>query len=96
MAQFRGTVQGNRSEASRLGHKTTGLTTTCNAWDVGVRCEAVHVDGGDIIRVYATGGSNNGAGSLVAVVKGPDALQIEVAPALKMTEADRVKASGRY
>ena len=40
MAQFRGTVQGNRSQASRLGHKTAGLTTECNGWDTGVKVEA--------------------------------------------------------
>ena len=58
MAQFRGTVEGNRGQASRLGHKTYGLTTTCNAWDIGIDCEAYHSNGEDIIVVYLTGGSN--------------------------------------
>ena len=40
MAQFRGTVQGNRSETSRLGHKTSGLVTECNGWNIGVKCVA--------------------------------------------------------
>ena len=40
MAQFRGTVEGGRSVASRLGHKTTGLATECNGWDTGVKVEA--------------------------------------------------------
>ena len=40
MAQFRGTVEGGRSIASRLGHKTTGLATECNGWDTGVKVEA--------------------------------------------------------
>ena len=40
MAQFRGTVQGNRNGTSRLGHKSSGLTTTCNGWNTGVECIA--------------------------------------------------------
>lgn len=58
MAQFRGTVEGNRSQVSRLGHKTSGLATECNAWDVGVSCFADHKDGKDVINITITGGSN--------------------------------------
>ena len=59
MAQFRGSVQGNRSEASRLGHKTSGLTTECNGWNIGVRCYAYHDEetGKDVIKVTQTHGS---------------------------------------
>ena len=59
MAQYRGTVQGNRSQSSRLGHKTTGLTTECNGWDIGVRCYAYFDEetGKDTINVTVTGGS---------------------------------------
>ena len=59
MAQFRGTVQGNRSQSSRLGHKTSGLTTECNGWNIGVKCYAYHDKdtGKDVIRVYRTSGS---------------------------------------
>jgi hypothetical protein len=32
MARFRGTVQGGRGQASRLGHKTTGLRVHANSW----------------------------------------------------------------
>ena len=32
MAHFRGTVQGNRGEASRLGSKKSGLQTTAASW----------------------------------------------------------------
>jgi len=59
MAHFRGTVVGGRSEASRLGHKTTGLTTNCNTWNLGVKVEADHIDGEDVFRVFRTGGSNS-------------------------------------
>jgi|TARA_R110000822_G_scaffold164199_1_gene304525 hypothetical protein len=63
MARFRGTVQGGRGKASRLGHR--GITTDANGWDLGV-----NVDGGigrdthnpaltvDEFTVYATGGSS--------------------------------------
>ena len=57
MARFRGTVQGSRGEASRLGHRH--ITTDANGWDCGV-----NVDGGnygadhDRFEVYATGGSS--------------------------------------
>jgi len=58
MERFRGTVQGNRSEASRLGHKR--LVTSCNTWDIGVDCQAyIDMGGNDVIVVWVTGGSHN-------------------------------------
>ena len=57
MAHFRGIVKGGRGEASRLGHKTTGLTTTCNSWNLGIKVEAGHVNGQDVFRIYLTDGS---------------------------------------
>jgi len=67
VAQFRGTVQGNRSESSRLGHKTSGLTTDCNGWNIGVRCYAYHDEetGKDVIRVTQTSGSGVGGVSKI-------------------------------
>ena len=32
MAQYRGTIEGSRGQASRLGAKTSGLTTTTKSW----------------------------------------------------------------
>ena len=61
MAHFRGTVQGNRSEASRLGHKNSGLDVTCNGWEQGIRVCARHLENGkDAFTVYANGGSGYG------------------------------------
>ena len=57
MAHFRGTVKGGRGEASRLGHVTTGLTTTSNSWNLGIKVEAVVHDGQDEFRIYLTDGS---------------------------------------
>lgn len=59
MAQFRGTVCGTSGEASRLGSKKSGLTVTANGWDVGATVELEHVDGVDVVRVYATSGSSS-------------------------------------
>jgi hypothetical protein len=61
MADLRGTVQGNRSEASRLGHKTSGLETTCNTWTHGVTCKAYFNEtlNDYVIAVFATGGSGH-------------------------------------
>ncbi len=58
MAQFRGTLEGARGSASRLGHATSGLVVTARGWDVGVRVEATHEDGRDVFRVWRDGGSN--------------------------------------
>ena len=71
MAQFRGTVQGNRSQSSRLGHKTSGLTTECNGWNIGVRCYAYHDEetGKDIIKVTRTSGSSyHGTSEVIAII----------------------------
>lgn len=58
MARFRGSVQGNRGEATRLGG-SAGMTAKVDGWDVGVEVEAGDDDGSDVFRVYATGGSNH-------------------------------------
>lgn len=66
MAQFRGTLKGNRGQASRLGSKQSGLSVTANGWNDGVRIEVQHIDGQDHFFVWRTGGSNGGGGKLVA------------------------------
>ena len=73
MAQFRGTITGSREKTtSRLGHKTTGLTTTCDGWNIGVHCRAVYDEeqGLDVIEVYKTSGSSpHNHKTLIAVIK---------------------------
>lgn len=71
MAQFMGVVSGRaRTSASRLGTKCKPITTKCNGWDVGVTCRASYEDGEDVIRVYATGGSNERlCPTLIAIVR---------------------------
>lgn len=58
MAQFRAVIQGQRGQASRLGSKKSGASAVVNGWRVGVRVNAYHEAGRDVIEVYATGGSN--------------------------------------
>lgn len=61
MAQFKGTLLGNRGETSRLGSKKSGLLADVNGWNVGVRVHAYYDErtGMDKISVDLTGGSNN-------------------------------------
>ena len=40
MARYRGTLQGRKGTASRLGHSVTGLTATVNGWHAGVTVHA--------------------------------------------------------
>lgn len=51
MAHFLGTVQGARGEASRLGHKSSGLTTCAASWQGAVRVELYERDGVDYAHV---------------------------------------------
>lgn len=60
MAHFRGTIKGQRGEASRLGGKNSGITANINGWDAGVRVVAFERNGVDCFDVYQTGGSNGG------------------------------------
>lgn len=59
MAQYRGTVKGDRTETSRLGTKSTGMVTTCNGWRVGITCIIEHntETGEDEVRAYVTQGN---------------------------------------
>lgn len=60
MAHFRGTLQGSRGEASRLGTKKSGLTATINGWDLGLSVDLRHdpEKDEDILVVWLTRGSN--------------------------------------
>lgn len=65
MAQFRGTLQGNRGETSRLGSKKSGLKAQLNGWNIGCDIEIHHEDGVDKVKVYKTSGSNGAQRELV-------------------------------
>jgi len=68
MSQFQATLAGNASPVSRQGTKASGLTVDVNGWNSGVRVVASHVDGVDVFKVYATGGSNDGWGSSAQLI----------------------------
>jgi hypothetical protein len=64
MARFRGTIQGCRGEASRLGGTETGIETRTNGWNSGVRVVGfVDDNGDDCFDIYITGGSNGSISS---------------------------------
>jgi len=51
MSHFYGTVEGNRSPATRCGHKTSGIQTAAASYEGSVRVSIEHVDGKDIATV---------------------------------------------
>ena len=61
MAPFRGTIQGSRGEASRLGHKSSGLTLRANGWDIGAEVRLIwnEQEQRDELIICLTHGSNN-------------------------------------
>lgn len=66
MAQFYGSIQGSAGEATRLGHKNSGITGHIRGWNVGARVDVTHEDGRDVVRVFKTGGSHDPYGTLIA------------------------------
>ena len=67
MAHFRGIVQGDAGEASRLGKTFNGVV---NGWNQGIEIQAFKVDGRDVFRILVTGGSNGSAyGKCIAAVR---------------------------
>lgn len=59
MARFRGTIEGNRGPASRLGTARSGLYVTANGWNIGASIHlGVNDHGEDEITIRLTGGSN--------------------------------------
>ena len=58
MAQYRAECKGGGTSASRLGHKTTGISSHTRGWESGIKVEGYFdEDLGDIFMVYQTGGS---------------------------------------
>lgn len=67
MARFYGSLSGQaRTEATRRGGASSGVTAHVRGWRIGARVEVVDVNGKDVVRVYKTGGSNDPSGELVA------------------------------
>ena len=59
MAQFYGSIQGNRGEATRMGTKSSGIEGHIRGWDIGARVHChVNDKGQDVVSVSITKGSN--------------------------------------
>lgn len=73
MAQFRATIKGTKGEASRLGHKNTGICAQVNGWTSGITVFASHHDGVDVFEVWQTEGSARGGEKrMIAQVHGKE------------------------
>lgn len=69
MAQFRGTIQGFRGEASRLGSKDSGLHVTAASWEGAVRVDLFVANGVDIACVRLQ--PHHGQGTSRILYEGP-------------------------
>lgn len=63
MAHFRGTIKGARGEASRLGHKRSGLCVEAQSWQGKVSVGLYHDEatGLDMARVWLVPHHGNGS-----------------------------------
>lgn len=71
MAQFRGTIQGRRGEASRLGDKSSGLHVEAQSWDGKVVIELSHDDDKNVDVARVTLRQHHGAGTYRLLYEGP-------------------------
>jgi hypothetical protein len=69
MAHFRGTIKGARGEASRLGHKSSGLHVTAASWQGAVSVQLYEREGVDYALVRLE--PHHGAGVYVELYDGP-------------------------
>ena len=67
MARYRGTVQGQRGQASRLGGKSSGIVVRANGWGIGIYAEVrpCPTCGEDYAYASLTGGSGGDRHPLV-------------------------------
>lgn len=70
MAQFRGTIQGGRGEASRLGTKSSGLTTKAAGWRGGIETRLWHDKGTGLDMFEVRQVSHHGAGITRTIAHG--------------------------
>ncbi|MBC8428330.1 hypothetical protein H8D04_00460 [bacterium] len=78
MAQYIGEVKGSRGSTSRTGHKTQGLTSSAQGWNMGVKVEMRYESGCDTAYIYRTGGSRNPCtNKLIATVRHDGTVEVE-------------------
>lgn len=69
MSHFYGSMAGKaRTQATRCGTKSSGVSAHVRGWNVGVQTEAHHTEEGDEVRIVLTHGST-GRGSNVTIGK---------------------------
>lgn len=67
MSHFYGTIKGNRGEATRCGHRTTGLTTTAASWAGAIETHLyVNDEGLDCYRIVQKPWKGNGSYRVIA------------------------------
>jgi hypothetical protein len=61
MAHFRGTIRGQRGQASRLGSKASGLAVVAQSWEGQIKVTLWHTTAGDKVEVVLSrhGGSDS-------------------------------------
>jgi hypothetical protein len=80
MAHFRAQIQGNRGDASRLGHKSSGIRARADGWNRGAYVYGAHDEAlGDVFTIHDTKGSKSGIGDPIArIVEMDNSIQIMV------------------
>lgn len=75
MAHFRGTLQGTRGEASRLGTKSSGLRVEAASWQGKVVTKLFEQDGKDFAEVWLL--PHDGQGTSRQLYSGPVSGKVE-------------------
>ena len=61
MSHFYARIKGGKGEATRCGHKKSGITGHVHGWKIGARvCCYVDGMGDDVVEVYRTDGNLHG------------------------------------
>ncbi len=68
MAHFRGTLQGGRGEASRLGHKSSGLNATLASWNGAIEVTLRATPEGDVAEIWQKTHHGHGISEKIADV----------------------------
>lgn len=92
MAQYRGTIQGARGEASRLGGKESGLHVTAASWQGAVRVDLFEANGVDIACVRLQ--PHHGQGTSRILYEGPVSGKPQSKRKCKQQEKDHVLEAG--
>lgn len=80
MSHFYGTLQGARGEATRCGHKNSGMETYAASWNGAIRTVLFHEDGKDKFRVEMVEWRGSGKYRLLAIgeVGKPETVSVSI------------------